>query len=261
MPQTVIGCDLARGWIDTHVLPSGTTARIENTTEAVTGCGRERSSLPQDPRRRRRKGWRSRPSGSPGATSVTRRRCPNALSESPLTWRSARSPRMAPTTRARAATTSPTGAPMRSGIPADPWQSRPLSRRAGHTGRGRHRRPASSPAPRPTAHRSAAAAPSGENGPAVSAEPAPRRRRTARACRHRASWPSGIGLVPVAARCLAFERPGAGLRVRAAVLKGRTALRKPVRPGRRAPRAWRDSCPRIGRGRPRRAGAGAAGRD
>ncbi|MBB4211102.1 hypothetical protein EV659_103129 [Rhodothalassium salexigens DSM 2132] len=35
MPQTVIGCDLARGWIDTHVLPSGATARIENTPEGI----------------------------------------------------------------------------------------------------------------------------------------------------------------------------------------------------------------------------------
>ena len=43
MPQIVIGCDLARGWIDTHALPSGTTARIENTTEAVT---RWTASLP-----------------------------------------------------------------------------------------------------------------------------------------------------------------------------------------------------------------------
>ena len=35
MPQTVIGCDLARSWIDTHVLPSGATTRIENTSEGV----------------------------------------------------------------------------------------------------------------------------------------------------------------------------------------------------------------------------------
>jgi transposase len=45
MPQTVIGCDLARGWIDTHVLPSGSTARIENTADAVTGWT---ASLPSD---------------------------------------------------------------------------------------------------------------------------------------------------------------------------------------------------------------------
>jgi transposase len=45
MPQTVIGCDLARGWIDTHSLPSGATARIENTSDAIT---RWIASLPKD---------------------------------------------------------------------------------------------------------------------------------------------------------------------------------------------------------------------
>jgi transposase len=45
MPQTVIGCDLARGWIDTHILPSGATARIENTSDAVI---RWTASLPKD---------------------------------------------------------------------------------------------------------------------------------------------------------------------------------------------------------------------
>ena len=45
MPKTVIGCDLARGWIDSHSLPSGATARIENAPDAVI---RWASSLPQD---------------------------------------------------------------------------------------------------------------------------------------------------------------------------------------------------------------------
>lgn len=45
MPQTVIGCDLARGWIDTHALPSGATTRIENMTEAII---RWAASLPRD---------------------------------------------------------------------------------------------------------------------------------------------------------------------------------------------------------------------
>lgn len=36
MPQNVIGCDLARGWIDTHALPSGATARIVNTKRDLT---------------------------------------------------------------------------------------------------------------------------------------------------------------------------------------------------------------------------------
>ena len=45
MPQTVIGCDLARGWIDTHTLPSRATARIENTPG---GVARWVASLPED---------------------------------------------------------------------------------------------------------------------------------------------------------------------------------------------------------------------
>ena len=35
MPQTVIGCDLSRGWIDTHALPSGAICRVENTKGSV----------------------------------------------------------------------------------------------------------------------------------------------------------------------------------------------------------------------------------
>ena len=35
MPQTVIGCDPARGRIGTHALPPWATAKIENTGEAV----------------------------------------------------------------------------------------------------------------------------------------------------------------------------------------------------------------------------------
>ena len=45
MPQTVIGCDLARGWIDCHALPSGATERIGNSTEALT---RWAASLPEN---------------------------------------------------------------------------------------------------------------------------------------------------------------------------------------------------------------------
>ena len=45
MPQTFIGCDLARGWIDTHSLPSGATARIKNTPDAII---RWATSLPED---------------------------------------------------------------------------------------------------------------------------------------------------------------------------------------------------------------------
>jgi hypothetical protein len=45
VPETVTGRDRARGWIATHVLPSGTTARVENTADAVT---RLTASLPKD---------------------------------------------------------------------------------------------------------------------------------------------------------------------------------------------------------------------
>lgn len=44
MPQTIIGCDLARGWVDAHSLPSGATARIENTPDAIV---RWTASLPE----------------------------------------------------------------------------------------------------------------------------------------------------------------------------------------------------------------------
>ena len=47
MPRTVIGCDLARGWIDPRVPPSGETARIENTPE---GVARWAASLPDGAR-------------------------------------------------------------------------------------------------------------------------------------------------------------------------------------------------------------------
>ncbi len=45
MPQTIIGCDLARGWIDTHALPSGATARIGNAKRDLT---RWIATLPED---------------------------------------------------------------------------------------------------------------------------------------------------------------------------------------------------------------------
>lgn len=35
MPQIVIGCDLALGWIDIHSLPSGQITRVENSTPEV----------------------------------------------------------------------------------------------------------------------------------------------------------------------------------------------------------------------------------
>ena len=45
MPQNVFGCDLARGWIDTHALPSGATARIANTKRELS---RWSATLPGD---------------------------------------------------------------------------------------------------------------------------------------------------------------------------------------------------------------------
>lgn len=45
MPQNVIGCDLARGWIDIHALPSGAAARIVNTSR---DAARWAASLPAD---------------------------------------------------------------------------------------------------------------------------------------------------------------------------------------------------------------------
>ncbi|MBY0398207.1 MAG: hypothetical protein K2X91_17320, partial [Thermoleophilia bacterium] len=54
-------------------------------------------------------------------------------------------------------------------------------------------------------------------------------RRTAkRNCRASASWRFGIGLEPVAARCLTLDRQAAEFRVRVAVLNGCTALGIPV---------------------------------
>ena len=35
MPRTLVGCDLARGWIDLHHLPSGVSERIANSPDAV----------------------------------------------------------------------------------------------------------------------------------------------------------------------------------------------------------------------------------
>lgn len=35
MPQIILGCDLARGWLDVHALPAGTTARVENSAAAL----------------------------------------------------------------------------------------------------------------------------------------------------------------------------------------------------------------------------------
>ena len=35
MPQTILGCDLARGWIDLHRLPDNTALRIANTPDAI----------------------------------------------------------------------------------------------------------------------------------------------------------------------------------------------------------------------------------
>lgn len=35
MPQIILGCDLARGWLDVHALPAGTTARIGNAKPAL----------------------------------------------------------------------------------------------------------------------------------------------------------------------------------------------------------------------------------
>lgn len=35
MPQTVIGCDLTRDWIDAHVLPSGQASRVENSLAGI----------------------------------------------------------------------------------------------------------------------------------------------------------------------------------------------------------------------------------
>ncbi len=35
MPQIILGCDLARGWLDVHALPAGAAARIENTKPAL----------------------------------------------------------------------------------------------------------------------------------------------------------------------------------------------------------------------------------
>lgn len=43
MPQTVIGCDLARGWIDTHALPTKVVVRIDNNPNSIT---RWTASLP-----------------------------------------------------------------------------------------------------------------------------------------------------------------------------------------------------------------------
>jgi transposase len=36
MPQTVIGCDLSRAFIDICELPSGRTGQIANTPETIT---------------------------------------------------------------------------------------------------------------------------------------------------------------------------------------------------------------------------------
>lgn len=35
MPRTLVGCDLARGWIDLRHLPSGVSERIANSPDAV----------------------------------------------------------------------------------------------------------------------------------------------------------------------------------------------------------------------------------